>query len=299
MAPIGDIDSDEELQLLSQVAHRQAVLSSTANLLKRRLDSVRFTCFCLAVLGAALAAIASGMAADDYRVYLTWPATGMLALGTFLGGRLLGQEAISLHVRARLAAEALKREAYLFATGASNYRDPSSRRELLFQALNDVNARVASVSLHERRATSCGGSCPQEFLDTSEYIEQRIVKQIEYYRNRAAEMKRASRILHGAEFALGASATVITAVAAVSQKGDFDIASLTAVFAMLAAIVVTHLQAGRYDDQISTFRITANRLDAYKATVASSTPIGQISETVEQIIAGETASWQTLWLEKH
>ena len=299
MTAIGYTTSDEELQLLTQVAHRQAVLSSTASGLKRRLDSVRLTCFCLAVLGAALAAIASGMASDEYRVYLTWPATGMLALGTFLSSRLLGQEAVSMHVRARIAAEALKREAYLFATGASNYRDPSSRRELLFQALNDVNARVASVSFHERRARSCARSCPQEFLDTPEYIEQRIVKQIEYYRNRAAEMKRVSRILHGAEFALGASATVITAVAAISRKGDFDIASLTAVFAMLTAIVVTHLQAGRYDDQISTFRITANRLEAYMATVVSSTPIDETSETVEQIIAGETASWKTFWLEKH
>ena len=296
MTSLDDTTPEPRFAILDQISNRQAVLSTTANVLKWRLDRVRYSCLVLSVVGATLAAIASGLTAEDYRVYLIWPATGMLALGTFLGSRLLGQDSVAKHVKARLASESLKREAYLYATFAGDYSDAHSRAEILFERLTEIDTRVASLSRQEQEGIGIG-SCPREFLSATEYIAERVVAQIGYYRRRAVQMGRASRMLHGAEFVLGASAAVITAVAALSDKGGFDVAALTAVITTLGGIVVAHLQAGRYDDQIGTYRITANRLEAYKATVTSTTPVANVAETVEEIIACETSSWQTLWLE--
>lgn len=289
--------SSQDLLLLNQIANRQAVLSTTADRLRRRLDLVRHVCFALAIVGATLAAIASGLTSENFRAYLIWPATGMLALGTFLGSRLLGQDSVTMHVKARLASESLKREAYLYATESADYREPSTRDHRLFGVLTTIDSRVVSFAREEQESTSTG-SCPRRFLSSGQYVSERIVKQIEYYRNRAERLGRSSRMLHGLEFVLAAAAAVVTGVAAVSNKGGFDVAALTAVVTTLTGIIMAHLYAGRYDDQTSTYRITANRLEAFKATITPTTSVADVAEKVEEIIACETESWQTLWLDK-
>ena len=292
-----DLPHSGELAILGQVANRQAVLSTTANSLKSRLDITRQACFALSIVGATMAAVASGLTGEEYRTYLIWPATGMLALSTFLSSRLLGQNSVAMHVKARLASESLKREAYLYATRSEAYRDTNGRERCLFEKLTEIDAYVGALARSERNATSRGG-CPREFLDLNQYISERIEKQIKYYRKSADKMNRVSRMLHGLEFALAASAAIVTAVAAVSDKGGFDVAALTAVVTTLTGIVMTHLHASRYDGQTSTYRVTANRLEAYKATINSTVAVSNIAERVEEILANETQSWQTIWLDK-
>ena len=84
--------------------------------------------------------------------------------------------------------------------------------------------------------------------------------QIRYYGNSADKLAKPSRWLHRAEFVLAGLAAVITAVAANVGKGKFDIAPLTAVLTTLAATLLAHLQAARYDENIVSFRATASRL---------------------------------------
>ena len=99
--------SSQDLPLLNQIANRQAVLSTTADRLKRRLDFVRHGCFALSIMGATLAAIASGLTGEDFRAHLIWPATGILALETFLGSRFLRKDSVAMHVKVRLASAGL------------------------------------------------------------------------------------------------------------------------------------------------------------------------------------------------
>ena len=247
------------MAVLDRIADRQAEFSQTANVLKSRLDRARWLCFALSIGGATLAAVAGGLPNDDYRAYLAWPAAAMLAIATFVTGRLLSKDAVTLQVKARMASEALKREAFLYATAAGAYSDPAKRDALLAAALDTVEKSAEGLGRYQERATG-KGSCPRQSLDAAGYDAARLDAQIRYYGNSADKLAKPSRWLHRAEFVLAGLAAVITAVAANVGKGKFDIAPLTAVLTTLAATLLAHLQAARYDENIVSFRATASRL---------------------------------------
>ncbi|GGA02762.1 hypothetical protein GCM10011497_36780 [Elstera cyanobacteriorum] len=285
------------IPLLDRLAERQAELSATGNHLKRRLESIRLTCFGLSITGAALAAVAGGLPSDAGRAGLTWTATGMLALGTFLTARMLGQDAVAQHVTARMASEALKREAFLYATGADPYSESSTRDQLLADRIEAVEITTEGLALQEQKAQGTG-TCPRGFLDAAAYMTSRVDEQIAFYRKTADRLTLPSRLLHRAEFLLAGAAAVITAVAATTAKGGFDLAALTAVITTVAGTVLAHGQAARYDALIISYRITARRLAHLKATQSPEAGAAEIAAAAEAIIAAETKSWQALWLKE-
>lgn len=285
------------IHLLDRLAERQAELSATANHLKRRLDRVRLSCFVLSITGATLAAIAGGLPSDAGRAGLTWTATGMLALGTFLTARSLGRDAVAQHVTARMASEALKREAFLYATGAEPYADISTREKRLADCIDAVETLAEGLALQERKAEG-PGTCPRAFLKAADYIASRVDGQIRYYRTTADRLTLPSRLLHQAELLLAGAAAVLTAVAATTAKGGFDLAALTAVITTVAGTVLAHGQAARYDARIVSYRATARRLAHLKATQSPEAGAAEIAAAAEAIIAAETKSWQALWLKE-
>ncbi len=284
--------------LIERIATRQSELSQTANALKAKLDHVRFACFALSIGGASLAAIASGLLNDTYRNYLIWPAAAMLAISAFMTERFLGRGSVTLHVKARMASEALKREAFLYATSAPPYDDAATQDELLRGALDTVEKNTDGLGLFEQTATG-PGSCPRGPINVAGYIASRLDGQIRYYQNSADKLSKPSRLLHRAEFVLAGTAAVITAVAASVGKGSFDMASLTAVITTLVGTVLAHLQAARYDEHIVSYRATSHRLANLKATAAPSATASDIATAAEEIISSETKSWQALWLKEN
>ena len=285
------------MSILERVADRQAEFSQTANALKERLTVVRWTCFGLSIAGAALAAIAGGLPTDDYRNYLAWPAAAALAISAFVTGRLLTKDAVALQVKARMAAEALKREAYLFATSAAPYDDPDpdKRDAQLEVALAEVTKNTLDIAKYKPKVIKAG-SCPRGPLDRDGYTTKRLDGQINYYTKAANKLTAPSRALHVAEFTLAGVAAVITAVAAHIGKGNFDIAPLTAVITTLAGTVLAHLAASRYDEQISSYRAAADRLSDVKATIKPGTTVAALAKATEEIVTNETQSWQAGWL---
>ena len=109
-------------------------------------------------------------------------------------------------------------------------------------------------------------------------------------------MGRTSTFLHASEFVFTGIAAVVTALAVLVPQSNFEVASVTAVVTTIAATFVAHLESTRYDDQIATYRITSNRLEAYLAGVNETTGLADVAENVERILAEETKSWQALWL---
>ena len=287
------------LSLLNRVADRQAALSFVADTLKSRLNKARTACLTLTIVAAIAAATAAGLTATTYRPYLAGFATATLAVATFLTQRVLSRHSISLHVKARAASEALKRDAYLYATYAGPYRHPGTRDASLIDFLERINQFSEPLSRYEREPPTKGGS-PRNWLDINDYTAQRLCKAIQYYSRRATEMATLSRPLHGAELVLAGAATAITAVAATTDRGIFDFAAATAALTTMGTALAAHLQAARYDEQIAGYRATANRLaDQLARFRASSTApaVADVAETVEEIIAAETKSWQSLWAE--
>jgi len=292
------------MPILDTIAVRQATWSVTANKLKARIDRARSAVFIFSLLGALLATLASQLTlpADvgtsvDPRTWLAIAGALSLATATFFTQRLLGQEHSSGWIRARAISEALKREAYKFATGAAPY-DQASAEDLL----NTERQKIESDGddLIAMLVTNAGvGSMPRAMLTPQKYVEQGVDGQIEFYRKRAGRYRITATWLRRTEFSLALAATLITTIASVTGKSthffgiQFDIAALTAVLTTVAGAVLAHVEASRFDFLVMTYLSTARRLEDRKG--GSREPASALVSDCESIIATENLSWIAKW----
>src|SRR5262245_15799573 len=278
---------------LDYAAARQAVWSQTATMLKKRTDKVRRTAFGLSLAGAILAAIATQLPSD---IGLTrWAATiagaAALAVAAFLSQRFLHKEAIARHLRARAASEALKREGYLYATGAGGYADAAARDALLAEKQRKVEDNINDLAREEQDAAG-PGSTPRQQLTRDEYSAPRATKQIEWYRSRPQRYAAVADKLHMAGWVLALGPAVITASAGILGKVQgFDLAAVTAVLTTLGATIVAHLNATRYDDLVINYRATARRLEQLIQTAPAGQPAGDFAAAAEAILEAESNAW--------
>ena len=296
------------MSVLDTIADRQAGWSETANALKAELDRARWAVFIFSVLGALLAALASqwqpppsatapnaaGFMADP-RTWLALAGALSLATATFFTQRLLGQSHVTDWVRARAIAEALKREAFKYCTGAVPY-DKDNAETLLNQERQKFEADGDDL-LGSMVTAKAKGSLPRTKLPPDEYVSQRVDKQIAFYNDRADRYRKAAGWLRGAEFVLALAATLITAVASVTGNHvfgfQFDLAALTAVLTTVAGAVLAHVEASRFDFLVTTYRATARRLQDRKS--AAIQPLSDFVNGCERIIETENTSWIAKW----
>lgn len=297
---------------LELVARRAATWSETANQLKKRLDLVRWTVFVLSIAGALAAAIASqilpeaGAAASalpkSHTVFATFGAV-LLAAATFLSSRLLRDTEVQAWVRARAASEALKREAFRYATKAHPYNVPTAgellkkEREKIEEPLTDLRDRQFEAA----RA----GSVPRDALSPEQYRERRVRQQIDWYTDKARHYRKMASRLRWTEFTLALAATIVTALAGALGKRfeigpmHFDVAALTAVLTTVSGAILAHIEASRYQHLLTSYLATAARLEDLDTEFdAARTSAGTWSEFVnrcEDIIAAENNSWVAKW----
>lgn len=283
------------MAILQFVADRQAIWSATANALKSRIDLARKASLSLSIVGALVASLASMQASDGLvRTVLISVGAVALAIAGIIGSRILTSEGVRQHIRARAASEALKREAYLYATSADGYADPATRDSVLKTAQQKIEDQVADITLAQREAQGAGSS-PRSDLQYTEYLERRVEAQIDYYTTASKKYSKASRFLHAAEFALAFVAAILTALAGAIGRGAFDFAAIVGVLTTCAAAVVAHLQASHYDDLIVAYRAAASKLQSLKSTSEEkTTPVATLASAAEQILAAETNSWQAM-----
>jgi SMODS and SLOG-associating 2TM effector domain 1/Protein of unknown function (DUF4231) len=290
---------------LDLVVKRAATWSQTANQLKDRLDSVRWLVFGLAIVGALMAAIASQMPeAGSVHGTLTALGTVLLAAGTFISARLLRDSDVQTWVRARASSEALKREAFKYATKASPY-DSGVPEQTLENERRKIEANLDDLA--DREVTPVGvGSAPTVMLTPDQYREQRILQQInKFYRPKAFAYRKIVSRLRKIEFVLALAATIITALAGVVGKfpimagARFDLAALTAVLTTISGAIVAHIEASRYAYLVTSYVAAARRLEDANTdfAVASADPKAwsEFVNKCEDIITAENSSWVARW----
>lgn len=286
-----------------EIANRQGVWSATADDLKRNLTRTRWITLCLSVLGALLAAIASQITSEAPRFYIAIGGALLLAVVSFLTGRLMGSEQISAWVRARAASEALKREAFKFAARAAPYDEGENR----VQRLNEERERIERDvdDILDRAVASGPGRTPTTDVTPDEYLRTRVRHQAEhFYEPKAEAYRRAAARLRRVEFALSLAATVVIAIVAVAGRDPtglhFDFIALTAVLTTVAGAILTHIEASRYEFLVTSYRAAARRLRNELASLVQilAAPSPQWSAFVarcETIISEENNNWIAKW----
>jgi len=287
---------------LEEMADRQGVWSATANNLKSNLNRARWITFVLSVLGALLAAIASQVD-EAPRFYLAIGGALLLAVVSFLTGRLMGSEHISTWVRARAASEALKREAFKFAAWAAPYDETAHR----VQRLNEERERIERDvdDLLDQAVAAGPGRTPTTDITPDEYVQTRARYQAtDFYEPRAEVYRRAAVRLRRLEFGLSIAATIATAIVAVAGKDPaglgFDFIALTAVLTTVAGAILAHIEASRYEFFVTSYRAAARRLrnelaSAVQIPAAPSTEWSAFVTRCETIISEENNNWVAKW----
>lgn len=294
------------MSILDTIADHQAGWSATANNLKARIDRARRAVFGFSIVGALLAAVASqwgspaGAEASTWSNPRTWIALcGALSLAaaTFFTQRLLAKEHITAWVRARAISEALKGEAYKYATGVEPY-DQSNRDGKLDAERQKIEQDGDDLLAHY--VDDAGkGSVPRAPLSHDDYITRRVEDQIKWYRKTGAKYQYKARLLRRIEFWLALAATLITAIASVTDKHTavygfvFDIAALTAVLTTVAGAVLAHVEASRFDYLVTAYFSTANRLENQKP--AASGDWNSFVKDCEAILETENMAWIAKW----
>ena len=291
---------------LELTARRQASWSLTANKLKARLDSARRSVFILSALGAVFATVASQLGEGPVRRWIAIASAVVLGVATFLTGRLVTSAHVGGWVRARAAAEALKREAFKCAAGAAPYDDPVAAEQALTKERDAIERGVDDLSASLEEAEKAG-SAPSARIGPDEYIAKRVRAAVSgFYRPRALRFQKVGFRLRAVEFALALIATIITAVVGLNEQKyivgawPFDLAALTAVLTTLGALVLAHVESARYDFLVTTYRATARRLEDALADVNTVPPVpskewSDFVERCETIIASENNSWVAKW----
>jgi len=292
------------LELLST---RQASCSTTANQLKASLDRVRWSTLTLSVLGAVLATVASQLPDASTRRWVAMTGAVALAVATFLLTRLGSATHVSAWVRLRAAAEALKREAFKFASRAAPYDVPNADQVLVTErtkiesSIDDLGNKLVD--------TGKTGSAPTAMISPDDYIAKRVKAQVDgFYRPKARQFAQAASRLRAIEFVLALVATIITGAVGVMEKYplpgfSFDFAALTAVLTTIGALILAHIEASRYDFLVTTYLATARRLEDAMFQLAKTPPVpspewSSFVEQCESIIATENSSWVAKWTEK-
>ena len=288
---------------------RAATWSETANHLKARLDFVRWLVFGLSIAGALAAAIASQIPVDPNsgvpaHAIFTALGTVLLAAVAFISNRLLRDTEVQAWVRARAASEALKREAFKYATQAHPYDSATAdqalkaERDKIEKDLDDLADREVSPTRE--------GSAPRAMLTPPQYREQRVLSQAkQFFRPKALAYRKTATRLRSIEFALALAATIITALAGVMGKSmpfagvNFDVAALTAVLTTVSGAVLAHIEASRYQHLVTSYLATARRLEdvdtGFAAATSDTNSWSDFVNKCEEIIAAENTSWVAKW----
>jgi SMODS and SLOG-associating 2TM effector domain 1/Protein of unknown function (DUF4231) len=280
------------MSVLDTTADRQAEWSVTANALKATVDRARLASFCCSIGGALAAALSTQI--EAYKLPLAIIGAVALTVAAFLTSQFLTKDALSRHVRARAAAEALKREAFLHATNTGAHGDPAMKDRSLLEMLQKIDDELGDLSRYVVKAGG-PGSCPRNSMTRDEYVKGRVDGQIAFYRKRAGEYGRWSKYLHTMEWVFALAAAVLTAVSGVTDKRPFDWASITAVLTTIAGAVLAHLQSSRFDELITSYLGTARRLENAKNRLLLGPGAQDFVQDCEDIIAAETKSWQAMW----
>ena len=285
------------MSILESVANRQSAWSGTANSLKLATNLARYTTFTASFLGALLAVLATFdlyLFKLNISSYLAALSAVSLGLATFVTARWLSKNAVDRHLRARLASEALKKEAFLYATHSGIYKDQETRDTNLLKHKTEIENNVTDLLIFEK-TENISDSCPRENLDLNSYIKKRVDKQIEYFIVKSRQYSTFSRYLHTLELILSLMATLVVALAAVLEDAT-KWAAIAAALTTLAGIVVTHLESARYDKLAPLYRMTANQLEniKLKMQIDKHSIVDYILE-FETILAAQNTAWLELW----
>jgi len=274
---------------------------ATARYHKNILDSYSRWGLWLAIAGAILATIGqqlSTIAPKEGTIVYLWRAPGMLAsaivaLAAYFSAQALSGERDKMWVRCRAAAESIKSAIYLYRAGVPPF-DTANRSVELGQRIEKTLQDLTHIELRVPETPETNPVLDQ--LTVGEYVDDRVVGQINWYRKRAGEFQRRSdRYVNILKF-FGIASVLLGVI---SMAG---IAAWLAVIATLTTAITAYVKNQRYQFLIGVYLATATRLELLKdqwldsgKTDADKADRDSFIQRCEETLALENSAWVAQW----
>jgi hypothetical protein len=222
-----------------------------------------------------------------------------LGLAAYFTKEALSPDPEGRAVRARSAAEAFKREAYLLAANVPPYSTANTLEELRART-EEVRKAVENLPHKTMTADEESKGIPTEPLSVKDYIEQRVDEQINtYYIPQARENEKKVARGRTISLILGALA-VILGVLGTTRYGW--VAGWTAVISTITAAIAAHQYAGRYQFLIVSYQATAERLNwlktQWRISHKNDADINERNKFIlacEEVLSIENSAWMAEW----
>jgi hypothetical protein len=201
----------------------------------------------------------------------------------------------------RQAAEAIKREIFQFRTGATPYRDESTREKDLAKAIEDVTRRLARSEANTTALPIYSGPIPPLYaagegddgmspLAPDRYIEVRLDDQLRFFRKKAVTLDTLLERLQWGILGAGGLGTLLAAI-----SFDLWVTLTTAVAAALGA----YLSYRGVDSTLTNYNQTAIDLENIKGWWTALRPdeqgdpanVDALVQHTEEVLATEISGW--------
>jgi len=228
---------------------------------------------------------------------LPWLAALALGIATYLTSQLLAPSERLSWVKARAAAEALKSEAFKYATRVPPYDTPE-RAALLEAKSDEITGTLQSIEPSPLTDEERGAKIPADPLPPEEYRRTRGLDQLDFYTKGFAEHRLSARRERQISLVLGGIAVVLSATTA-SWEG----AGVGAVCAAVLGIVTTAsasiavwFQSGHHQQVAAQYQAALTRLQKLMARHAGgAVSFEQLVTEAEAIFQAEHAAWRIEW----
>ena len=269
----------------------------TARKLKKVLTKWKVRVFILALLGSFTAVLSDQLLFLGEGNVFSQIAGGIsglsVALSAYAGGEMLSQEREQQWLRSRSAAEAFKRESYLYLLDAPPYHLPNAN-ERIFDRIDELVSQMADVPAATITPEAAVKGLPTQDLSVSDYVNHRVTDQVNsYYRPKTSDYLKILDRAKLASWLLGFVGVIMGTAAANGMNGNTVwIAFISATTASIAAFISTN----KYEYMVLTYQAAANRLLMLSARYeqidkADDEAQRHFVSEVEQIIAMENSSW--------
>ena len=276
--------------------------AATARYHKTAIDFLTRWGLWLALAGALLATIGDQIARfapkEGPEVYLFrgpgMLAAGLIALASYISGQALSGDRDKIWIRCRAAAESIKSSIHLYRAAvppfdtANRTVELSQRIEKTLQDMKDIQTRPPDASETKPALDA---------LTVDNYIDVRVVDQINWYRKRAREFQEESDRYSMIVQIFGGIGAALGIVAAAT-----GVAAWLAVIATVTTAITAYVKNQRYQTLIGVYLATAARLELLKdqwldsgKTEADKTDRDSFIQRCEETLALENSAWVAQW----
>lgn len=275
---------------------------------KARQESARVLALALGVTGALLGTLAGldplallPMVGDALPATLGVSSAVLIALGGYFGRELLTPERETEWARARILAEALKRECWRYLMSVPPYAGSDRAAQLR----NRATSLVANMGLERGPVAADRDVEIPKIGGVEDYILKRPADQASYYERKSGEHRRAQLVYLRSTLALGSTAIVISVVGARFEP----LLAFVPVMTTATAALIAWSQGNRVGALVSLYQETATQLrlqvaawndsSAERAKKPAAEQQQQAQEFVERcegVMAQENGAWRAEWL---